>query len=154
MKNNSIIKSSTFCLKQNRLTELTPKAPFDASFGIPLKLAWNSHLSLGLAKIIDVEIERTTQHNIFGEIFIYFHKLFWSSDTLRIRFSSNTKRSDNSYLKSQPDDDKVNGVSAQFLLAGFQFPWALNSERSTWNLIEKDIYFFITLGYLSDPWKT
>ena len=34
MKNNSIIKSSTFCLQQNKLTELTPKAPFDASSGI------------------------------------------------------------------------------------------------------------------------
>ena len=29
MKNNSIVKSSTFCLQQNRLTELTPKAPLD-----------------------------------------------------------------------------------------------------------------------------
>ena len=29
-----MIKSSTFCLQQNRLIELTPKAPFDASSGI------------------------------------------------------------------------------------------------------------------------
>ena len=34
MKINSVIKSSTFCLQQNRLTELTPKASFDASSGI------------------------------------------------------------------------------------------------------------------------
>ena len=34
MKNNSITKSRTFCLQQNTLTELTPKAPFDASSGI------------------------------------------------------------------------------------------------------------------------
>ena len=34
MKKNSIIKSSAFCLQQNRLTELAPKAPFDASSGI------------------------------------------------------------------------------------------------------------------------
>ena len=37
--NNGItlhIKFSTFCLHQNKLTELTPKAPFDASSGIRL----------------------------------------------------------------------------------------------------------------------
>ena len=37
--NNGItlhIKSNSFCLQQNRLTELTPKAPFDASSGIRL----------------------------------------------------------------------------------------------------------------------
>ena len=42
MKNNSIIKSSTFRLQQKRMTELTAKAPFDASSGIPAVNVYHS----------------------------------------------------------------------------------------------------------------
>ena len=108
MKSNSIIKSSTFCLQQNWLTELTPKAPFDASSGIRLRKVYKQSICFGYLN--------TCELLTYTIILILVQGIIAESVHAK-------KKNHNSYNKSQsfPDNHIINKFFVSKCVRFFQF---------------------------------